>query len=95
MGLVPVGRMVLLGSLGAGVWLSDADYISALVGAMLVEGVIWGALLFFATRAAVRRLPRPVIAAVAAGLLIASLFPIYRTPFSTTGEVSSIFEILN
>lgn len=94
-GLVPVVRMLLLGSLGAAVWVVDADYISALVAAMLVQGLLWGVLLFFVTRALSRRLSRTLVAAVAAALLLASVFPIYRTPFSTTGVTSSIFEIFN
>lgn len=94
-GLVPVARMLLLGAMGAGVWIGDPDYISALVGLMLLEGLIWGALLFFATRLATRRLPRIAIVAAAAVLVAASFFPIYRTPFSSTGTASSILEILN
>jgi hypothetical protein len=94
-GLVPVARMLLLGGMGAGVWISDPDYISALVGVMLLEGLIWSALLFFAARLVARRLPRIAIAAAVALLVVASFFPIYRTPFSSTGTASSIFEILN
>ena len=94
-GLVPVVRMLLLGAMGAGVWLGDPDYISALVGLMLLEGLTWGALLFFASRIATRRLPRIAIVAAVAVLGAASFFPIYRTPFSSTGTTSSILGILN
>ena len=94
-GLVPVARMLLLGTLGAGVWIGDADYISALVALLLVEGLLWGGALYFAASMAARRLPRSLLAVFAAVLLIASFFPIYRTPFSSTGVTSTIFEILN
>jgi hypothetical protein len=95
-GLVPVARLLLLGSLVAGVALQDPDWMSRLfAGIFLGQGLLWAALLYGVARLAVRWLPRPVPLGIVVLLAVASLFPIYSTPFSASSPRSSILQILD
>ena len=95
-GLVPVIRLLLLGSLAGGVALQDPDYLSRLFTLMFLgQGLAWAAVLYAAARVAVRRLPVAAPIAIVAVLAVGSLFPIYTTPFSSSGTTSSILQIID
>lgn len=96
LGLEPVLRIAFIGSLAASVFVFDPDYISGLIsGALLAQALVWGLVLYFATRLAARRLPSSLLATLIALLAVASLFPIYTTPFSSSGGSSSVFGIFD
>jgi hypothetical protein len=95
-GLIPVVRMLMLGSLVTGVMLRDPDWMSQVFTAMFLgQGLVWVGLLYAVARIAARRLPERAPIAIVCVLALASLFPIYRTPFSTSGTRSSILQILD
>ena len=93
-GLVPVIRLWMLGSLVTGVMLQDPDYLSQTFTAMFVgQAALWTLVLYLVARACVRWLPPRAPAVVLALLALASLFPIYSTPFSAIAARSSILQI--
>ncbi len=95
-GLVPVIRLLLLGSLAGGVALQDPDYLSRLFTLMFLgQGLAWAAVLYVAARVAAGRLPAAAPIAIVAVLAVGSLFPIYTTPFSSSGTTSSILQIID
>ena len=95
-GLVPVIRLLLLGSLAGGVALQDPDYLSQLFTLMFLgQGLLWAAVLYAAARVAVRRLPAVAPIAIVVALAVGSMFPIYTTPFSSSGTNSSILQIID
>ena len=95
-GFAPVARLLLIGGLTASVWVVDPDGLSGIIGgALLGQALVWGAVLYFATRFAARRRPPRAVAAAIAVLAVASLFPIYTTPFSSTGTSSNVLGILD
>jgi len=95
-GFVPVLRLFLLGALVTGVTLQDPDRLSQLFTLMFLgQALGWTAVLYGLARLGERWLPRPVPLAIVALLAIASLFPIYSTPFSASGASSSIVQIFD
>ncbi len=95
-GLVPVIRLLLLGSLVAGVTLQDPDWMSQLFTLVFLgQALVWTAGLYGAARLGARWLPRSAPLAIVALLALASLFPIYSTPFSASGTSSSILQIFD
>ena len=95
-GLAPAVRLLLLGGLTASVFAVDPDAMSGIIGgAMLGQALVWGVVLWFATRALARRLPRAAVLALVALMAVASLFPIYRTPFSSSGPTANVFGIFD
>ena len=95
-GLVPVMRLLLLGSLVGGVVLQDPDYLSRLFTLMFLgQGLLWAAVLYAVARIAVRRLPAAAPIAIVVVLAVGSMFPIYTTPFSSSGTSSSILQIID
>lgn len=95
-GLAPVARLALLGGLTASVFVVDPDRMSGIIGgAMLAQALVWLAVLWFATRALARRLPAAGVGVIVALLALASLFPIYTTPFSSSGTQTNVFGIFD
>lgn len=95
-GFVPVLRLLLLGSLVAGVTLQDPDRLSQLFTLLFLgQALGWTVGLYGLARLGARWLPRSAPFAIVALLAIASLFPIYTTPFSASGASSSILQIFD
>ena len=95
-GVVPVARLLLLGSLVAVVSLQDPDWMSQLFTVMFLgQGLLWAAVLYLLARLGVRWLPGRSSLVILALLAIASLLPIYSTPFSASGPRRSILQILD
>jgi hypothetical protein len=104
MGVAPPLRMLFLGSLVSLVYLQDPDYLSQVIGSLLLgQGIAWSALLYGVARFAARAIGRidasgaraAVVLVLVACLLTASLFPIYRTPFSSSGARSSLLQVFD
>jgi len=96
LGLVPVIRLMLLGSLAGGIALQDPDSVSLIFTAVLGgQALLWGALLYLVAGFLVHRLPVAAPFAIVAVLALGSLFPVYTTPFSSSATRSSILQIFD
>jgi cytochrome bd-type quinol oxidase subunit 2 len=102
-GVVTPARLLLLGTLTAGIWVQDPDPLSAIfAGALLGQGLVWSALLYGAIRLATKRSsaasPRArawFVVVISAALVGVALFPIYRTPLSTSGVETNLLQIFD
>ena len=95
-GWVPVLRLLLLGSLFGAVALQDPDTLSQVFTAMFLgQGLVWAGVLYGLARLVVARLPGRAAVVIAAALALMSLFPIYTTPFSSSGTHGSILQIFD
>lgn len=102
-GAAPPLRLFFIGSLVAGVFVQDPDFIGLVITALyLGQGLLGTALLYFVLRFLSRRmqtlslsLQRVVLCVVAVALIGSSFFPIYRTPLSSSGYRSNILELLD
>lgn len=101
-GLAPVANLLFYGSLAAGVWLGDPDSMSRLLALLhLGQGLVWALALYGLAWLVTRGLLRGgevrggLVAALVLGLLAASLFPLYRTPLSSTGARANLLHVLD
>lgn len=100
-GIAPPLRLLFIGSLIAGIFVQDPDFMTTLLTALyLGQGLLWSAGLFFvcrfvALRIAASSLRTPILCAITVALIGASFFPIYRTPFSSSGVHSNILGLFD
>ena len=100
-GVAPPLRLLLLGAMTGAVALGDPDRMSAIFTAIFLgQGLAWALVIYGVARLLARSLRSPRLRAVVALdvlmlLLGASLFPIYRTPFSSTGVHASVAGLLD
>jgi hypothetical protein len=102
-GVAPPARLLFIGSLVGGVLVQDPGTVTILITALyLGQGLLWTALLYFVVRFVSKRLQtrsqavqRVLLCALAVVLIGSSLFPIYRTPMSSSGVHTSILELFD
>ena len=100
-GSAPPLRLLFIGSLVLGVGVQDPDMMTGLLTLIyLGQGLLWSVGLYFLCGFAGRRLAGSrarslAVVAFAVLLVGASFFPIYRTPFSSSGLHSNILGIFD
>ena len=103
-GVAPVSRLLFLGGLTAGVFASDPDTLSRLFTLLLLgQAIGWGLVLYLVARLGAGLLDRwpdgsrrtAIVGIAVAVLLVVSLFPVYRTPLSSSGVRSNLMQILD
>jgi hypothetical protein len=94
----PVARLALLaGMTGVAAIAEPGGVGSVVAGALVAQSLLWLLLLALAVRLLIRWLPGarrgPAVAILVAGLLAASLFHVYHTPFARSGARANLLGI--
>jgi len=102
-GLVPPARLLMLGGIGAAVMVVESARGAAgpLTAVLLLQGLAWAGLLWVAAWAMARPLARlsPATAAaiawaaLAAGLVAATILDIYHTPFAADAARGNLLHV--
>jgi len=102
-GMVPAARIVMLGAIGLAVMLTEGarGAVPLITSIFLLQGLVYAGLfwlLAYAASRALNRLPRPIVAAVTigvvlAGLLAATAFRAYRSPYRPVSPRANLCEV--